>query len=100
MTSIHHSLDHQAAHYIQSSSTGKVMQHHDHNRQIYKSINGCKGITHNNNNPLTAIIQINLCQPATPVKNWRILLEQGFTAMLLLMATSKFIIGRRQQSSP
>jgi len=37
-------------------------------------------------------------QPAgTPVNNWRILLEQSFTAcMPLLMATSTFALGRRR----
>jgi len=41
----------------------------------------------------TANIQINLCQPAPPVENWRILLVQSFrpTARLpLLMATRTF----------
>jgi len=41
--------------------------------------------------PFRAIIQVNLHQPAPPVKNWRILLVQSFTAsacMPLLMATS------------
>jgi len=28
-----------------------------------------------------AITLDNLCQPATPVKNWRILLEQSFTVL-------------------
>jgi len=44
-----------------------------------------------------AIIQDNLHWPASPVKNWRILLEQSFTArMALLMATSAFRLGRRR----
>jgi len=51
-------------------------------------------VLHNNNNHhhrFTAIIQANLRQPAPPVKNWRILLVQSFTArMPLLMATSAF----------
>jgi len=43
-----------------------------------------------------ANIQDNLRQPAPPVKNWRILLEQSFTAhMPLLTATSTFGLGRR-----
>ena len=33
-----------------------------------------------------AFIQNNLCQPATPVKNWRILLKQSFTAHVPLLA--------------
>jgi len=41
-----------------------------------------------------AIIQVNLHQPAPPVKNWRILLVQTFTAhMPLLTATSAFGLG-------
>jgi len=49
----------------------------------------------------TSIIQVNLCQPAPPVKNWRILLEQSYTAyMPLLMATSAFRLRRRRWSSP
>jgi len=44
-----------------------------------------------------AIIQVNLRWPAPPVKNWRILLVQSFTAhMSLLMATSAFGLGRRR----
>jgi len=40
------------------------------------------------NNCFVAITEVNLCQAAPLVKNWRILLEQSFTAcMLLLMAT-------------
>jgi len=38
-----------------------------------------------------AIIHVELRQPAPPVKNWRILLVQSFTArMSLLTATSAF----------
>jgi len=51
----------------------------------------------NNNEPITrftAIIQVNLHQPAPPVKNWGILLVQSFTAcsacIPLLTATSAF----------
>jgi len=49
-----------------------------------------------------AIIQVNLRKPdAPPVKNWRILLVQSFTAcMPLLTATSTFRLGRRHWSSP
>ena len=48
----------------------------------------------------TAIIHVNLRQPAPPVKNWRILLVQSFTArMSLLTATSAFGLGRRRCSS-
>ena len=52
-----------------------------------------------NDQRFTAIAQD---QPASapPVKNWRILLEQTFTArMPLLMATSAFGLGRRRWSS-
>ena len=53
------------------------------------------------NHRFTAIIQVNLRQPAPPVKNWRILLVQSFTAsMPLLTATSTFGLGRRRWSSP
>jgi len=49
----------------------------------------------------TAIIQVNLRQPASPVKNRRILLLQSFTArMPLLTAISAFGLGRRRRSSP
>ena len=49
----------------------------------------------------SCIIQVNLRQPAPPVKNWRILLVQSFTArMPLLTATSAFGLGRRRWSSP
>jgi len=37
-------------------------------------------------------------QPAsagTPVKNWRILLEQSFTAHMLLLTATTFRLGRR-----
>jgi len=34
------------------------------------------------NNTTTAIIQVNLGQPAPPVKNWRILLVESFTARM------------------
>jgi len=41
-----------------------------------------------------AIIQVNIRQPASPVKNWRILLVQSFAArMPLLTATSAFGLG-------
>ena len=40
---------------------------------------------HNNNNHrFTAIVQVNLRQLAPPVKNWRILLMQSFTARMPL----------------
>ena len=49
----------------------------------------------------TAIIQVNLNLLAPPVKNWRILLVQSFTArMPLLMATSTLRLGRRRWSYP
>jgi len=45
--------------------------------------------------PVTAIIQVNLRQPAPPVKKCRIQLVQSFTArMPLLTATSAFGLGR------
>jgi len=48
-----------------------------------------------------SIVQVSLCYPASPVKNWRILLEQYFTAhMPLVMATNAFGIGRKCWSSP
>jgi len=54
-----------------------------------------------NNHCYTTIVQINLCEPAPPVKNWRILLVQSFTArMTLLTAASTFGLGRRRWSSP
>jgi len=34
-----------------------------------------------NNNHFTAIIQVDLCQLTFPVKNWRILSQQSFTAL-------------------
>ena len=44
----------------------------------------------------TGIVQDNLCWLSSPVKNWRILLEQNFTACLpLLTATSTFRLERR-----
>jgi len=47
-----------------------------------------------------AIIQVNLCYLALPVKNWRILLLQSFTARVpLLTATSGSGLGRRCWSS-
>jgi len=40
-------------------------------------------------NHFVVIMQVNLCYLAPTVKNWRIVLEQSFTAcLLLLMATS------------
>jgi len=43
-----------------------------------------------------AIIEVNLYYLTCPVNNWRILLEQSFTdCMILLMATSRFGLGRR-----
>jgi len=39
-------------------------------------------------NPLTVIIQVNLCQPAMPVKSWRMTTKQSFTAHMLLMMTT------------
>ena len=48
-----------------------------------------------------AIIQANLRLPAPPVKSWRILLVQSFTAhMPLLTAANAFGLGRRRWSSP
>ena len=48
-----------------------------------------------------AIIQVNPRYPVPPVKNWRILLVQSFTArMPFLTATSAFGLGRRRWSSP
>jgi len=50
----------------------------------------------NNSNQYMLIIHIDLCQPAPPVKNWRILLEQSLAAHVpLLTATSAFGLGRR-----
>ena len=47
------------------------------------------------------LLQVNLLYSAPPVKNWRILLVQSFTAhMPLLTATSTFGLGRRRWSSP
>jgi len=52
-----------------------------------------------NNNRFTAIMQDNLRQPAAPVKSWRILLKQSFTAhMPLLTATGAFRLARRHCS--
>jgi len=49
----------------------------------------------NHKHCFTAILQVNLHQPAPPVKNWRILLVQSFTVhMPLLMAISVFRLGR------
>ena len=46
---------------------------------------------HTTHNDFVAIIQVNLCQMAPPVKNWRVLSEQSFTACTsLLVATSVF----------
>ena len=42
----------------------------------------------------TANIQDNLCQPAPPVKNWRILLEKSCTVCISLL-TSEFRLWRR-----
>jgi len=53
-----------------------------------------------NNHRSTAIIQVNLRKPAPPVKNYRILLVQSFTALTaLLTATSAFGLWRRRWSS-
>ena len=53
----------------------------------------------NHHHCFTTIIHINLRQPAPPVKNWRILLVQSFTArMPLLTTTSTFGLGRRRWS--
>ena len=60
-------------------------------------------MSNNNNNShrFTASIQVNLHQPASPVKNWRFLLVQSFNAhMPLLTATSIFRLERRRWSSP
>ena len=47
----------------------------------------------------TAIIQVNLHQPALPVENWRMLLVQSFTVhMPLLTATSALGLGRRRSA--
>jgi len=44
-----------------------------------------------NNFTATTCMQVNLCYTATPVKNWRILLEQRLIANVpLLTATSAF----------
>ena len=54
----------------------------------------------NHHHCFTATIHIKLHWPAPPVKNWRILLVQSFTArMPLLMATSTYGLGRRCWSS-
>jgi len=56
---------------------------------------------YNNNKHFTAIIQVNLRSPALPVKNWRILLVQSFTAHVpLLTATSALALVRKRWSSP
>jgi len=39
-------------------------------------------IYNNHHHRFTAIIQVNLHQPAPPVKNWSILLVQSFTACM------------------
>jgi len=53
-------------------------------------------MSQNNYNRFMAIIQVNLRQTAPPVKNWKILLVQSFTArMPLLMTTSALRLGRR-----
>ena len=58
-------------------------------------------ITTTTNHSFTAIIQVNLHQPAPPVKNWRILLVKSFTARApLLTATSAFGLGRKRWISP
>jgi len=46
-----------------------------------------KNFKNNNNNHFTEIIQANPHQPAPPVKNGKILLEQSFVAHTLLMAS-------------
>jgi len=45
-----------------------------------------------------AILQVNLCWPAPPVANWRILLVQSFTAHMPLLTA--FGLERRRWSSP
>jgi len=55
----------------------------------------------NNHHRFTAIIQVNMHQPAPPVKNWRILLVRSFTDhMPLLTATSAFGFGKRHWNFP
>ena len=77
--------------YSPIDSTGFPL--HQQNRQIITP-------THNTYR-LTDIIQVNMCQLAPPVKNWRILLVQSFTAcMSLLTATSAFGLWRRCWSYP
>ena len=46
---------------------------------------------HDNNVHFTAIVQVILCQPALPVKNWRISLVQSFTARMLLLTANKHV---------
>ena len=47
-------------------------------------------------NWVTAIVQVNLRQPAPPAKKWRILLQLSITACIpLLVAPSTFGLGRR-----
>jgi len=47
--------------------------------------------SNNSNNRYTGLIQFNLHQLASPIKNWTISLEPGFTAHIhMLMATSIF----------
>jgi len=41
-----------------------------------------------NNNCFTAITQINLHEPASKLKKWRILLEQSFTVYMSLLAAA------------
>jgi len=64
------------------ASSKQTQQHHKHHR-------------------FADIIQVNLRWLAPPVKNWRILLVQSFTARIpLLTTTSASRLGRRHWSSP
>ena len=47
-------------------------------------------VTTNPATRFTAVIQVNLRSPAPPVKNWRILLVQSFTARVLQGKTLEF----------
>jgi len=47
------------------------------------------------------IIQVSLCKPASPVKNWRILLEQCFTSCIPLLTAAMYLgQGERASSLP
>jgi len=47
-----------------------------------------KNNNNNNNHHFMAIVQVSLCYPAPPVKNWRIFWMQNFTTRMTLLAAS------------